>query len=116
MAVVAADYTTVVTLCRDALAKGTSLFGKDLVKVIDVVQDAANTLDSKGVAATVALEALLVTHLDTNWVAVGTGDSAAVRTAALAALATPRTAAVAAAAASITNVTASDALDGRPAA
>lgn len=115
MAVVSADYTTVITNCRNALDKGGSLYGKDLVKIIDVVQDAANTLDSKGVAAVTALSGALVTAL-AAWTAVGAGDSSAVYTAQEAILTPLRTAAISAAAASITNVTASDALDGRPAA
>lgn len=128
MTVSSSDYTTVVTDCRNALAKGISLTGPQMRLVIDVVEHAANTLDSKGAAtsATVnsdadALEAELVTQM-AAWDAAGAGDSSAVYTAALAALAPLRTALIAsanavaaAAAASITNVTASDQLDGRSA-
>jgi hypothetical protein len=80
--------------------------------MLDVVEHAANTLDSKGVAATVALEAALVTQM-ALWDAAGAGDSSAVYATALTALAALRTAAVSAAAASITNYTANDFLDGR---
>ncbi len=114
MTVAAADYTTVVTSCRRELARGGVLRGEDLRLIIDVVEHAANTLDSKAVAAVAALEALLVTHLDI-WNAAKAGATATEYANAVAALATPRTAATAAAAASITDVTALDGPDGRTA-
>ncbi len=45
-----ADYIEVVRLCREALAKGGELRGLSLLKVIDVVQHAANTLDGESSA------------------------------------------------------------------
>lgn len=121
-----ADYTAVVTAARNALAVGGSLSGLNLLKVIDLLEAAANTLDDNAEAATVntdadALEASLVTHI-ANWVAVGVGDSSAVRTTAVAAWAPLRTALIASANAvvasggsTITDITSSDALDGRSA-
>lgn len=114
MAVVSADYTTVVTNCRNALAVGGSLSGDDLIQVIDVVQHAANTLDSQGVTAVTALSDALVTAL-AAWNADGAGDSSATYTAQEAILTPLRTAALSAVAATITNITASNALDGRSA-
>ncbi len=128
MAVVSADYTTVATFCRNALAVGGNISGAQLVKVIDVIQHAANTLDSKAVATSVAteaattaaatavgtvntdadaLEAELVTQM-AAWNAVGVGDSSAVYTAALAALAPLRTALIASADAAVTAAAAAD--------
>ncbi len=163
------DYALVVSACRDAIRKGTFPNSGDFLRrVIDVVQHAANTLDSVGAATAVtagedaealelllvdlaaaavaseaaedALEASLVTHI-ANWVAVGAGDSEAVRATAITAwgglrttvtsagtaliaantacvtpradLVTSAAAAVAAAPATITNITTSTMLDGR---
>lgn len=114
MTVSSADYTRVVTECREALAKGLELKGPALIRVIDVVQDAANTLDSKGVAAAAALEALLVTHLGIL-VADAASPTQAHVNAMVAALTAPRAAATVAAAATITDVSANTALDGRTA-
>ena len=68
MAVVSADYTTVCTALRRVLGNGTNLTGEEKRLALDVVQHAANTLDSKGAATAVTantdadvLEALLVT-------------------------------------------------------
>lgn len=97
MTVSSEDYTTVVQRCRDALNRGGDLRGPDLMLVIDVVQDAANTLDTQAASriATVsedaaALEAELVTQM-ALWDAAGAGDSSGVYTTALAALADLRT-------------------------
>lgn len=106
------DYIQVVTDCRTALAKGGSLSGEQLRRVIDVVQHAANTLDSKAVSAVSALSSALVTAL-AAWNADGTGDSSATYTAQEAILTPLRTAAVAAAAASRTDITAVSRDDGR---
>lgn len=114
MTIGSSDYAAVVTACRGALAHGTTLGGNDLIRVIDVVEHAANTLDSQAAAAVAALEDELVTQM-ALWAAAGSGDSSAVYTAALAALSTLRTAATAAAAGSITDVTALDGPDGRTA-
>lgn len=114
MTVSSADYTTVVAACRDALAHGTSLSGEELRLTIDVVQHAANALDSKAVATVTALSGALVTAL-AAWAADGAGDSSATYTAQEAILTPLRTAAVSAAAASITNSTADSVLDGRSA-
>ncbi len=108
------DVAALAAAARRGLNNGSSLTGVELRLLIDTLQTLANTTESKASATAVALEALLVTHI-ANWVAVGTGDSAAVRATAITALATPRTAAVAAAAASVTNVTVDDKIDGRTA-
>lgn len=107
MTVSSADYTTVVQRCRDALNRGGDLRGPDLMLVIDVVQDAANTIDTQAAAriATVsadaiALEAELVTQM-ALWDAAGAGDSSAVYATALAALADLRTDLVTSAAAAL---------------
>lgn len=113
MPVVSADYTRVVTECRAALAVGGEIRGPALTRVIDVVEDAANTLDSKAVTAVAALEALLVTHL-AILVADGASPTQGHVNAMVAALATPRSAATAAAAPSIADI-ATHALDGRSA-
>lgn len=109
-----ADYTAVVSACRTALARGDSIRGEDLRKVIDVVQHAANTLDSKALAAVTALSGALVTAL-AAWNAVGAGDSSATYTAQEAILTPLRTAALTAAAASRTDITADNSVDGRSA-
>ena len=64
-----AAYLRVVEECREALRTGGDLRGLSLMRVIDVVQHAANTLDSQGAATGVttntaadALEALLITE------------------------------------------------------
>lgn len=105
MTVLSADYTEVVAKCRAALNRGGDLKGADLRQVIDVVQHAANTLDTRSSAEVVtvaadaiALEAELVTQM-ALWDAAGAGDSSAVYTTALAALADLRTALTASAAA-----------------
>lgn len=106
------DYAAVVTTCRNALARGDSVRGEDLRKVIDVVEHAANTLDSKALAAVTALSSALVTAL-AAWDAAGAGDSSAVYTAQEAILTPLRTAALTAAAASRTDITVNNSLDGR---
>jgi hypothetical protein len=112
MTVTSADYARVVAEARAALNRGTGLEGPALGRVIDVVQDAANTLDSKGAAtdvtlaaASAALEAELVTQMGL-WDADGAGDSSATYTAALSALDPLRTAVTAAAAAAVVASTA----------
>lgn len=124
MTVTSADYARVVSEARAALNRGTGLEGRALGRVIDVVQDAANTLDSKGAAtdvtlraAAVALEAELVTQM-ALWDDDDAGDSSATYTAALAALAPLRTALTAAAAATTASAATVDdiathVLDGR---
>ena len=107
MAVVSADYGTVVTALRRVLANGTNLTPEEKRMALDVVQHASS--NEKDVAAT-ALEALLVTAF-AAWNAVGAGDSSATYTAQLAACAAARTAAIAGTA--ITDVAADDATDGR---
>lgn len=114
MTVASADYTTVVTRARAALASGGHLAGEDLRLVIDVVQDAANTLDSKALAAVTALSGALVTAL-AAWNAVGAGNSSATYAAQEAILTPLRTAALTAAGATITNITADNKSDGRTA-
>jgi hypothetical protein len=130
MAVTSADYTTVVTDCRNALAVGKSLDGAQLRRVIDVVQHAANTLDSNAEAATVNTDAdALETQLAAAFVSLDawTGASAAADIVAdiatqKAALADLRTALIASANAvlaaggtTVTDITASTELDGRSA-
>ncbi len=66
MAVSSTDYTTVATALRRCLANGSNLDGYEKRLTLDVIQHAANTLDSNTETATVntdgdALEALLVT-------------------------------------------------------
>ncbi len=112
VAAAAADYATVVTACRRCLAHGTNLTGAEVQLVIDVVETAANTLDSKSAAAVAALEALLVTHLGIL-VADGASPTQGHVNAAVTALATPRATAVTASTASVADVTQNDALDGR---
>ncbi len=126
MPVLSADYASVITECREALGRGGALEGKALIRVIDVIQHAANTLDSQGAAtgattrtAVLALEALLVTHM-AIWNAAKGGATATEYAAALAALATPRTtclsaslASAVASTATVTDVTANNTLDGR---
>lgn len=114
MTVASADYATIVTNCRNALAVGGSLRGEDLRLVIDVVEAAANTLDSKGVAAVTALSSALVTAL-AAWNGAGAGNSSAIYTTQEAILTPLRAAALTAVAASVTNVTALDGPDGRAA-
>jgi len=106
-----ADYIQVVTDCRTALANGGYLSGEQLRRVIDVVEHAANTLDSKALSAVTALSGALVTAL-AAWAAVGAGNSSAVYTAQEAILTPLRTAALTAAAASRTDISTS-AQDGR---
>jgi hypothetical protein len=114
MAVTSANYASIVAACRRALANGTNLTGNEIRLVVDVVQAAANTLDSKGVAAVAALEAELVTQM-AIWDAAKGAATTSEYAAALAALDPLRTAATAAAAASVTDVAADDKRDGRAA-
>ncbi len=111
---VSTDVATVVAACRRGLANGSSLTGVELRLCIDTLQTLANTTESKGSAAAIALEALLVTHL-AIWNAAKAGATASEYAAAVAALATPRATALTASAASVTNVTVSNILDGREA-
>ncbi len=106
------DVASIVSSCRDALARGGELRGERLRLIIDTLETLANTTESKASAAAVALEAQLVTSM-AAWNAAGAGDSSADYTTAAAALAPLRTAAVSAAAASVTDVTPDDSLDGR---
>lgn len=112
MAATSADYTRVVTEARAALMQGHALTGPALQRVIDVVEDAANTLDSKAVAAVAALEAVLVTQF-AILVADAASPTQAHVNAMVAAAASPRAAAIAAAAPTIADITANSVLDGR---
>lgn len=111
MAVSSTDYTTVVQRCRDAINRGNSLSATDMRLIVDVVEDAANTLDTKATASVAALEALLVTHF-AILVADAASPTQAHVNAMVAACATPRQTATAAAAASIVDI-ATHPLDGR---
>jgi hypothetical protein len=112
MAVVSADYTTVGTALRRCLGNGTSPSWRELQLMLDVVEHAANTLDSKGVAAVAALDVVIAAQM-ALWNTAKGADSSSTYTTALAALVAPRAAAIAAAAVSVTDFTANDSLDGR---
>ncbi len=111
---VSTDVATLVAACRRGLANGSSLTGVELRLCIDTLQTLANTTESKGSAAAVALEALLVTHFGVL-VADGASPTQGHVNAMVTACATPRATAVSASAASVTDVTVSDILDGRSA-
>lgn len=114
VAATAAQSTASLAALRRCLANGTNPSGAELRTMLDVIETAANTTDVKAVAACATWAAAQVTAW-AAWVAVGVGDSSAVRTTQIALMDTAKVAAVAAAAATAALAyTQNDALDGRP--